>query len=225
MSNLAPPPAASTPPAQATTLTLTWRHILLAVILLIDLAYAMLITAGIGLGAQERMLPPQISQLVVGGLAAATVICSGIVVSARMANRVETAVVILSGISARINDDLAQLHTLARVLRGEAAHIQAQIDRTPGSDEATVPLAATLHRNGRTYGLASVDRSHAFVGEVADMVLRKVDDRFATLRDEIQEFGNQRYFSGHAAGFEDAAGDSRGSVTALTPRNGHRTTS
>jgi hypothetical protein len=179
----------------------------------------MFITAGIWLGARDRMLPPQISQIIVGALAAATVIAAVLVVCERMVDRVERVVVIVAGLSAQLATDLGYVREAARVLRGEAAEIQTQLDRkSPADDDPTVRLNASALSRGRTYGLAPVDRIQA----ITDEVMKRVDGRFEDLKEHVTEYGNQRYFTGYA---DRAADEGGGSVHTLTPRNGHRSTS
>jgi hypothetical protein len=76
-------------------------------------------------------------------------------------------------------------------------------------DESTVPLAGTV------YASASVQ-----VDGVLNILRAQVDQRVdEAIGAKVQEFGNQRWYAGYAAGREDGSG---GSVVALQPRNGHR---
>jgi hypothetical protein len=88
-------------------------------------------------------------------------------------------------------------------------------------DDPTVPLA------GRTNGHRTLYAASASVATVQiDGVLNTLRERVDQQVDEaigakVQEFGAQQWYAGYAAGREDDGG----SVVALQPRNGHRSTS
>jgi hypothetical protein len=216
MSTLASPPTASTPqPA-----TWTWRATLLATTILADLAYAMLIVAGIALDGRDRMVPAQISQIIVGALAATTVITAFLVICGRLADRVECAVVIVAGLAAQLRTDLENVRETARALRGEAPEIQAQLDRTPPVDDPTVRLDGHANGHRTVYASASV---HTQFDGMLDTLRAQVDQRVdEAIGAKVQEFGAQKWYAGYAAGREDS---SDSSVVALQPRNGQRSTS
>lgn len=205
MSSLAPPPAASiTPPRPK---TFTGRHIALIAVTLIDVAYATLIFAGIGFGDDERLLPPQVSQIVVGALAAATVITSTIVICARFAERVETAVVVLSGLAARFTTELDRLRDDQLTgPRADLARDVARIKERLGmceDDDPTKPIVYRMSPPQHIVGMASVygGRADTAIDRAADRIAERAKTQFdahvdARLADIAELAGNQSALNG-----------------------------
>lgn len=207
MSSLAPPPAASTTPPRPKTFT--GRHITLIAVTLIDVAYATLIFAGIGFGDNERLLPPQVSQIVVGALAAATVITSTIVICGRFAERVETAVVVLSGLAARFTTELDRLRDDQLTgPRADLARDVARIKERLGMREDDDPTKPIVYRMPppppqHIVGMASVygGRADTAIDRAADRIAERAKTQFdahvdARLADIAELAGNQSALNG-----------------------------
>jgi len=106
---------------------------------------------------------------------------------------------------------------------GEAAAGIARLNDRIGmrhDDDPTVPLAGRINGH-RTIYAASASVATVQIDGVLDTIRERVDQRVdEAIGAKVQEFGAQRWYAGYAAGREDD-----GSVVALQPRNGHRSTS
>lgn len=91
------------------------------------------------------------------------------------------------------------------------------------ADETTVNLAGrgnTFRPEGRVLYASLMGIYNGPMDVLMEAVGRQVDKGFATMKDEIREFGNQRYYRGYGAAIEDTGNG--GTVRPLQPRNGHR---
>lgn len=112
---------------------------------------------------------------------------------------------------------------IAKPMTDAAAGIARLNDRIGmrQDDDPTVPLAGRLNGHRTVYASASVATTvHGVQLDGFLSTLRaQVDERIDAAISRVEEHGAQRYFAGYAACAEDMSG---GSVVALQPRNGQR---
>lgn len=189
MTPLAPESAGSNPPR---TPVLTWRHAIFAVILGVDLTYGAIILSGVAIAGHERLLPPQVNQVIVGALAATTVIACCLVIAARITERIDESVVIVGGVAAAVSNELEHVKVAISALAGEISRIRERPGRRLG-DETTVPLNG--HVQGRAYASASM-----FSGGRIDSIAEAQQGLYAAVARIGMELGQVRQLVDQRAG-------------------------
>lgn len=190
----------------------TWRRVLLAGVLAADLVYATLVFASIFGAGWRQWLPQPAAGFITGTLVGATIVAVSGVRYARVNDRLDECWVTFSALAANLTDDMASV-------KGVVQEIAAEVKRIP--EAPTVPLGGRVIRPRPHVAYGSVAAATVNGGHY-EVALQRVVERLDAIEGQIVEFGNQRWFSGHAAGFEDGSG-SGGSVRTLTPRAGRST--
>lgn len=123
---------------------LTWRHAVLAVVAL-DLTYAAVIISGVGLAGEERLLTPQLNQIIVGALITTTVASLGLLIGSNVVD-------------------------LLRTIRAEVAELRSTLNATvlDPSDEA-LPYGMRRHV-GRIYAAVADGRMQLLADAQAEQV-------------------------------------------------------
>lgn len=197
------PPTASTTPTDPPTRPAWWNHLYTAscVLGVAYLGYQFSMFGAIGSNGWEQLIAPQLDRMFSSTLAMGAAL-SFIGAIARM---------------------LYRWHAEDREWKRGVCEALTELLQRRGSE--TTSDLGSRPTQGRVVYMASTGVYNGTSGVTLDDFTKRIETRFTELENQIFEFGNQRYFSGHAAGFEDSSGTPSGSVTALTPRNGHRTSS
>lgn len=161
----------------------TWRHTILTAVLLADVVYIVAISSGLHWSNQDRLIAPQLSQIIVACLAVATIVSERVVSRARDRTRQDDQFIILSAEYADLKSELVK--------------IRERRER----DEPTVPLRHSSQRVFRAS--AVVTAVHASDHDDETLVSRIEDRVVQRVQGHIEEARQQGHWSGYSACAKD----------------------
>lgn len=176
----------------------TWRHTVLAAVLSADGLYIVAVISGLIWSGRERIMPPQLSQIFVATLAAATILSERLVARARERSRQDDQFAITSARLTVIEDRIGG--------RRWADEEPPTVPNVPSRVYASVAVAAVQQPQLDPEALAR---------QIEDRVVERVEDR-------IDEARQQGHWAGYSACARDGlAGVGVADVTSLPgARNG-----
>jgi hypothetical protein len=158
----------------------TWHHTFLAAALLADVIYIVLIVAGIGWSGRDRLLPPQISQILVGALSCTTASAVGCLLANKLSDKIE---------HLRQRQD-----TQFTIQAAHLVELKGMIEAHRTAEEKTVPLAGAAQRVVGVYASAAVAAVRHGPQSPDGIVGAVVDE----LAERIEDFGNRKFWRGVA---------------------------
>lgn len=195
-----------TDPKSATTRWWTWHHTFLAGALLADVIYIVLIVAGIGWSGRDRVLPPQISQILVGILGCTTVSAVGCLIAQKLSDKVDRG--------------QQRADTQFTILAAQNAELKTALEAHREAEEKTVPLAGAAQRVVGVYTSSTV--AAVRVGHDDEAIAARVEDRVVQrIEGRIDEARKQGEWSGYVKCAKDGLAGVGGEVRTLpSARNG-----